>query len=56
VILLSAPVVLIFAWPIHRAAIRNIARPTMDTLVSIGSLTAFTWSIYSTATYSTGKW
>ena len=55
VILLSAPVVLIFAWPIHRAAIRNIARPTMDTLVSIGSLTAFTWSIYSTAIYTTGK-
>jgi len=55
VILLSAPVVLIFAWPIHRAAIRNIARPTMDTLVSIGSLTAFSWSIYSTATYVTGK-
>jgi Cu+-exporting ATPase len=52
VILLSAPVVLILAWPIHRAAIRNIARPTMDTLVSIGSLTALVWSIYATATYS----
>jgi Cu+-exporting ATPase len=52
VILLSAPVVLILAWPIHRAAIRNVARPTMDTLVSIGSLTALVWSIYATATYS----
>ena len=52
VILLSIPVVLILAWPIHRAAIRNIARPTMDTLVSIGSLTALIWSIYATATYS----
>ena len=52
VILLSTPVVLILAWPIHRAAIRNISRPTMDTLVSIGSMTAFVWSIYSTATYS----
>ena len=52
VILLSAPIVLILAWPIHRAAIKNIKRPTMDTLVSIGSLTAFMWSIYSTATYS----
>jgi Cu+-exporting ATPase len=51
-IALSIPVVLFLAWPIHRAAIRNIARPTMDTLVSIGSLTALTWSIYSTATYS----
>ena len=52
VILLSAPIVLIFAWPIHRAAIKNIKRPTMDTLVSIGSLTAFVWSVYSTARYS----
>jgi Cu+-exporting ATPase len=52
VLLLSAPVVLILAWPIHRAALKNIAHPTMDTLVSIGSLTALTWSIYSTATYS----
>jgi Cu+-exporting ATPase len=52
VILLSIPVVLILAWPIHRAAIKNISRPTMDTLVSIGSLTALFWSIYATATYS----
>ena len=52
VILLSIPVVLILAWPIHRAAIKNISRPTMDTLVSIGSLTALIWSIYATATYS----
>lgn len=51
-ILLSIPVVLILAWPIHRAAIKNVARPTMDTLVSIGSLTALIWSIYATATYS----
>lgn len=55
VLFLSALIVLILAWPIHRAAIRNIARPTMDTLVSIGSLTAFIWSIYSTATYATDK-
>jgi len=52
VILLSIPVVLILAWPIHRAAIRNIRRPTMDTLVSIGSLTALVWSVYATTTYS----
>lgn len=52
VLLLSVPVVLILAWPIHRAAIKNISRPTMDTLVSIGSLTALIWSIYATATYS----
>ena len=47
VIALSAPVVLIVAWPIHRAALRNIFHPTMDTLISLGSLSAFGWSIYS---------
>ena len=51
VILLSICVVLILAWPIHRAALKNIASPTMDTLVSLGSLIALGWSIYSLATY-----
>lgn len=50
VIGLSAPVVLILAWPIHRAAIRNLLHPTMDNLISLGSLTAFTWSIYANST------
>lgn len=47
VIALSAPVVLLIAWPIHRAGIRNIKHPTMDTLISLGSLTAFGWSLYA---------
>jgi Cu+-exporting ATPase len=47
VIALSAPVVLFIAWPIHRAGIRNIKHPTMDTLITLGSLTAFGWSIYA---------
>ncbi len=47
-IALSLPVVLIFAWPIHRAAIKNLLNPTMDTLVSLGSIISFVWSIYST--------
>ena len=47
---LSAPVVLLLAWPIHRAAVRNLAHPTMDNLISLGSLTAFAWSIYANAT------
>ena len=50
VIALSAPVVLLVAWPIHRAAIRNLLHPTMDNLISLGSLTAFGWSIYSNST------
>lgn len=50
VIGLTAPVVLLIAWPIHRAALRNITHPTMDNLISIGSLTAFFWSIYANST------
>ena len=47
VLFLSLPVVFILAWPIHRAAFKNILNPTMDTLVSLGSMIAFTWSVYS---------
>jgi Cu+-exporting ATPase len=50
VIALSAPVVLVVAYPIHRAAFRNFMHPTMDNLISMGSLTAFGWSIYANAT------
>jgi Cu+-exporting ATPase len=44
-------VVIVLAWPIHRAAIKNLLNPTMDTLVSLGSLISLGWSIYSLATY-----
>jgi len=47
VIALSAPVVLLVAYPIHKAAIRNLLHPTMDNLISMGSLAAFGWSIYA---------
>ena len=50
VIGLTTPLILFVAWPIHRAAIRNIKHPTMDTLISLGSFAAFTWSIYANAT------
>ncbi len=50
VIGLSAPVVLIIAFPIHRAGVRNVFHPTMDTLIALGSLTAFGWSIYANIT------
>lgn len=50
VIGLSAPVVLLVAYPIHKAALRNIAHPTMDNLISLGSLSAFSWSIYANST------
>ena len=47
---ITTPLILIVAFPIHRAALRNILHPTMDTLISLGSLSAYIWSIY--ATYS----
>ena len=47
---LTAPLILIVALPIHRAAIRNFFHPTMDSLISLGSFSAFGWSIYSNAT------
>ena len=51
VLALSIFVVTVLAWPIHRAAIKNLLNPTMDTLVSLGSLISLGWSIYSLSTY-----
>ena len=47
---LTAPLIFIVALPIHRAALRNLLHPTMDSLISLGSLSAFGWSIYANAT------
>ncbi|MGW0178619.1 heavy metal translocating P-type ATPase [Nocardia sp. NPDC003345] len=46
---LAAPVVVWGAWPFHRAAWTNLrhATATMDTLVSLGTLAAFGWSLYA---------
>ena len=46
---LAAPVVVWAAWPFHRAAWVNLRHgaATMDTLISIGTLAAFTWSLYA---------
>ena len=46
----ALPVVLWSAWPFHRAAWRNLRHGTtsMDTLVSLGVIAAFTWSVVST--------
>ncbi len=43
---LGTPVVLWAGWPFHRAAVRNARHraATMDTLVSLGTLAAWTWS------------
>ena len=46
---LAAPVVTWGAWPFHRAAWTNLrhATATMDTLISVGVLSAFGWSLYA---------
>ena len=43
---LATPVVFVTGWPFHRAAVRNLRHRavTMDTLVSLGTLSAWTWS------------
>ncbi|WP_329486576.1 heavy metal translocating P-type ATPase [Kitasatospora sp. NBC_01246] len=46
---LAAPVVTYAAWPFHRAAWTNLKHgaATMDTLVSLGTLAAFGWSLWA---------
>ena len=46
----AVPVVFWCAWPFHRAAWRNLRHgaTSMDTLVSLGVLAAFSWSVIAT--------
>lgn len=46
---LASPVALWGAWPFHRAAVLNARHwtATMDTLVSLGVLAAWLWSVYA---------
>ncbi|WP_081815265.1 heavy metal translocating P-type ATPase [Leifsonia aquatica] len=46
-LVLAAPVVLWGGWPFHRSAAVNLRHgaTTMDTLVSLGTLAAFAWSL-----------
>lgn len=48
-LVLAAPVVVWGGWPFHRAAWVNLRHgaTTMDTLVSVGTLAAFGWSLYA---------
>ena len=48
-LVLAAPVVVWGGWPFHRAAAVNLRHGslTMDTLVSLGTLTAFAWSLWA---------
>jgi P-type Cu+ transporter len=46
---LATPVVIWGAWPFHKAAFANArhATATMDTLISVGVLAAWLWSLYA---------
>jgi Cu+-exporting ATPase len=46
---LASPVVVYAGWPFHRAAWTNLRHgaATMDTLVSVGTLAAFGWSLWA---------
>ncbi|MFJ2477511.1 heavy metal translocating P-type ATPase [Streptomyces sp. NPDC087659] len=46
---LAAPVALWGAWPFHARAVRGLrhSAATMDTLVSLGVVASFSWSVYA---------
>jgi Cu+-exporting ATPase len=46
---LATPVVLWAGWPFHKAAWQNLKHgaATMDTLISLGTLAAWGWSVYA---------
>ncbi|MGO4454223.1 heavy metal translocating P-type ATPase [Arthrobacter sp. RAF14] len=48
-LVLATPVILWGAWSFHRAAWTNLRHgaATMDTLVSVGTLAAYLWSLYA---------
>ncbi|MDX6237263.1 MAG: P-type Cu+ transporter [Kribbellaceae bacterium] len=54
---LAAPVVTWAAWPFHKAAWTNLRHgaATMDTLISLGVISAFTWSLYALFLGGAGK-
>jgi len=54
---LAAPVAVWGAWPFHRAAATNARHftATMDTLISLGVLAAFGWSLYALFFGEAGK-
>ena len=56
-LLLATPVVTWGAWPFHRAAWINLQHgaATMDTLISVGVIAAYGWSLYALIFGSAGE-
>ena len=57
-LVLATPVALWCAWPFHRAAALNARHgsSTMDTLVSIGVIASWAWSVVILLGWATGWW
>ena len=57
VLTMTAPVIVWAAWPFHRAAWLNLRQgaATMDTLISVGTIAAFLWSLYALFLGSAGE-
>ena len=55
---LAAPVVVYAGWPFHRAAAVNLRHgaATMDTLISLGTLAAFAWSLWALSSAPRASW
>src|SRR5262249_5340057 len=49
VLALVTPVATWWAWPFHRAALVNLRHgsATMDTLISLGAIVSYTWSLWA---------
>jgi Cu+-exporting ATPase len=56
-LLLATPVVLWAGWPFHRAALANLRHgaATMDTLISLGTLAAWAWSVVALVALGAGE-
>ena len=54
---LSTPVILWSAWPFHRATLVNLRHrtTTMDTLVSLGTIAAYVWSVVALVFLGAGE-
>jgi Cu+-exporting ATPase len=54
---LTTPVVFWGGWPFHRAAFENLCRrvATMDTLISVGTLAAWAWSLVALVFLGAGE-
>ncbi len=56
-LVLTAPIVLWGGWPFHRATIANARHGamTMDTLITLGTMAAFGWSVWALLFGSAGR-